>query len=95
MSFFLKSNVLFAFTGLALVLTLPHGALAQSKENTSQTAPAATSATLTGTAVDGGTKAEALPFATVLLRRAEATDTSLVATGQTSLAGAFELSKVP
>jgi ferric enterobactin receptor len=88
MSFLLNPNALFTFAGLALVLTLPHGALAQ-------TAPAAPQATITGTAVDGGPKAEALPFATVLLRRAEAADTSLVATGQTSLAGAFELSKVP
>ncbi len=87
MSFFLKTNTLFTFTGLALVLTLPLGALAQK-------APA-TAATLTGTAVDGGPKAEALPFATVLLRHAEAADTSLVATGQTTLEGAFELAKVP
>ncbi|HET9505048.1 MAG TPA: outer membrane beta-barrel protein [Hymenobacter sp.] len=88
MSFLLNPNALFAFTGLALAATLPQGALAQS-------APAATQATLSGTAVDGGAKAEALPFATVLLRRAEAADTSLVASGQTSLEGRFELTKVP
>lgn len=88
MSFFLKHNTLFAFAGLALVFALPHGALAQ-------TTPAAGRATLTGTAVDGSPKAEALPFATVLLRHAEAADTSLVTTGQTTLAGTFELSKVP
>ena len=95
MSFFLKPNTLFAFAGLALVLTLPHDALAQSKESASQTAPVAGRATISGTAVDAGAKAEALPFATVLLRHAEAADTSLVATGQTTLAGTFELSKVP
>jgi ferric enterobactin receptor len=88
MSFLLKHNALFAFSGLALVLALPHGALAQ-------TAPAATSATLTGTALDGGAKTEALPFATVLLRRAEIADTILVTSTQTSLAGTFELNKVP
>ncbi|GAB3638151.1 TonB-dependent receptor [Hymenobacter arcticus] len=59
-----------------------------------QTAPA-TRATISGTAVDGGTQAEPLSFATVLLRRAEAGDTSLVASGQTTLAGTFELPQVP
>jgi ferric enterobactin receptor len=88
MSFFLNHNALFAFTGLALAATLPQGALAQS-------APTATQATLSGKAVDGGAKADALPFATVLLRRAEAADTSLVASGQTTLEGTFELVKVP
>jgi outer membrane receptor protein involved in Fe transport len=87
MSFLLNHNTLFAFTGLALAATLPQGALAQ-------TAPSATQATLSGKAVDGA-KAEALPFATVLLRHAEAADTSLVASGQTTLEGTFELSKVP
>lgn len=59
-----------------------------------QTAPASR-ATVTGTAVDGGAKAEPLPFATVLLRHAEAGDTSLVASGQTALDGKFELPQVP
>jgi ferric enterobactin receptor len=54
-----------------------------------QTAPAGR-ATVTGTAVD-----EPLPFATVLLRHAEAGDTSLVASGQTALDGKFELPQVP
>ena len=59
-----------------------------------QTAPASR-ATVSGTAVDGGAKAEPLPFATVLLRHAEAGDTSLVASGQTALDGKFELPQVP
>jgi ferric enterobactin receptor len=88
MSFSLKINSLLPLAGFGMLLTLPQGLRAQ-------TAPAATSATVTGTAVDGGAKAEPLPFATVLLRHAEATDTSLVATGQTTLAGTFELNKVP
>ena len=60
-----------------------------------QTAPAATRATVSGTAVDGGAKAEPLSFATVLLRHAEAADTSLAASGQTALDGKFELPQVP
>jgi ferric enterobactin receptor len=60
-----------------------------------QTAPATTRATISGTAVDGGAKADPLPFATVLLRHAEAADTSLVASGQTALDGKFELPQVP
>jgi outer membrane receptor protein involved in Fe transport len=59
-----------------------------------QTTPAGR-ATVSGTAVDGGAKAEPLPFATVLLRHAEAGDTSLVASGQTALDGKFELPQVP
>lgn len=59
-----------------------------------QTAPAGR-ATVSGTAVDGGAKAEPLPFATVLLRHAEAGDTSLVASGQTALDGNFSLPQVP
>ena len=59
-----------------------------------QTAPTPR-ATVSGTAVDGGAKAEPLPFATVLLRRAEATDTALVASGQTALDGTFALPPVP
>jgi ferric enterobactin receptor len=60
-----------------------------------QTAPATTRATVSGTAIDGGAKAEPLSFATVLLRHAEAADTSLVASGQTALDGKFELPQVP
>jgi len=59
-----------------------------------QTAPA-TRATVSGTAVAAGAQAEALPFATVLLRHAEATDTSLVASSQTALDGKFALPQVP
>jgi len=59
-----------------------------------QTAPASR-ATVSGTAVDGGAKAEPLPFATVLLRHAEAGDTSLAASGQTALDGKFSLPQVP
>ncbi|RYY21473.1 MAG: TonB-dependent receptor [Cytophagaceae bacterium] len=95
MHYSLKINSLAFAASFSTWLALPHGAQAQSKEGASQTAPAATSATLTGTAVDGGAKTEALPFATVLLRRAEIADTSLVASTQTSLAGTFELAKVP
>ena len=83
-----KINAMPLSLGFTLLLGLPAGLRAQ-------TAPAATQATVTGTAVDAGAKAEPLPFATVLLRRAEAADTSLVASGQTTLAGTFELSKVP
>ena len=95
MNYSLKINSLPALASLGLLLTLPSALLAQPQQGTSQTAPAATRATLSGTAVDGGAKAEPLPFATVLLRRAEAADTSLVASGQTTLAGTFELSQVP
>jgi len=87
MDFFLKTRSLLPALSLSLVLLLPASLPAQ-------TTPA-THATLTGTAVDGGAKAEPLPFATVLLRRAEAADTSLVASGQTTLAGTFELAQVP
>jgi len=59
-----------------------------------QTAPA-TRATVAGTAVDGSPKGEPLAFATVLLRHAEAADTSLVASGQTALDGTFALPQVP
>ena len=95
MHYSLKINSLVLAASFSTWLALPSVAQAQSKEGVSQTAPAATSATLTGTAVDGGAKAEALPFATVLLRRAEAADTSLVASGQTTLEGTFALPKVP
>ncbi len=74
-------------TSLGLLLTLPLGLLAQTTPTTS--------ATVSGTAVDAGPTAAPLPFATVLLRRATATDTSLVASGQTTLAGTFELPQVP
>jgi ferric enterobactin receptor len=84
MDYSLKINSLVLAASFSTWLALPQAAQAQ-------TAPA----TLTGTAVDGGAKAEPLPFATVLLRRAEAADTSLVTSAQTSLTGAFELSKVP
>jgi ferric enterobactin receptor len=60
-----------------------------------QTAPAATRATVSGTAVDSSPKAEPLAFATVLLRHAEVGDTSLVASGQTALDGNFSLPQVP
>ncbi|WP_191906274.1 outer membrane beta-barrel family protein [Hymenobacter baengnokdamensis] len=88
MYYSLKINTLLPVASFALLLTLPAGLHAQ-------VAPAATRATITGTAVDGGAKAEPLPFATVLLRHAEAADTSLVASGQTTLEGTFELPKVP
>ncbi|MGI4874004.1 MAG: TonB-dependent receptor domain-containing protein [Janthinobacterium lividum] len=78
----LKISFLLASFGL-----LPAAAFAQ-------TAPAATRATVAGTAQDGATH-EALPFATVLLRHAEPADTSLAASGQTTLEGAFALSQVP
>jgi ferric enterobactin receptor len=84
----LNTNALLLAASFGVVLMLPLAAQAQA------TAPAAT-ATLTGTAVDGGAKAEGLPFATVLLRRAGTADTSLVASSQTTLAGTFELAKVP
>ncbi|WP_198172461.1 outer membrane beta-barrel protein [Hymenobacter ginkgonis] len=84
MNFSLKINSLLPIAGFGLLLTLPLGLRAQT-----------TPATLTGKAVDGGAKAEPLPFATVLLRHAEAGDTSLVASAQTTLEGTFELAKVP
>jgi ferric enterobactin receptor len=84
MDYSLKINSLVLAASFSTWLVLPQAAQAQ-------TAPA----TLTGTAVDGGAKAEPLPFATVLLRRAVVADTSLVTSAQTSLTGAFELSKVP
>jgi ferric enterobactin receptor len=83
MNYSLKLNSLLFLATLGLPLSL-----------TAQTAPASR-ATVTGTAVDGGAKAEPLPFATVLLRHAEAGDTSLVASGQTALDGKFELPQVP
>jgi ferric enterobactin receptor len=95
MDYSLKINSLVLAASFSTWLVLPQAAQAQSKESVSQTAPATSTATLTGTAVDGGAKAEPLSFATVLLRRAEVGDTSLVTSTQTSLAGAFELSKVP
>ncbi|MGI4760346.1 MAG: outer membrane beta-barrel protein [Janthinobacterium lividum] len=79
----LTINSLFFLASLGLPLSLA-----------AQTAPASR-ATISGTAVDGGAKAEPLPFATVLLRRAEAGDTSLVASGQTALDGNFALPQVP
>jgi ferric enterobactin receptor len=83
MNYSLKVNSLLFLATLGLPLSLA-----------AQTAPAGR-ATVTGTAVDGGAKAEPLPFATVLLRHAEAGDTSLVASGQTALDGKFELPQVP
>jgi len=83
MNFSLKVNSFLFLATLGLPLSLA-----------AQTAPASR-ATVSGTAVDGGAKAEPLPFATVLLRHAEAADTSLVASGQTTLAGTFELPQVP
>ena len=88
MSFSLKINVLLVAGAL---LAAPAALRAQ----TSPPAAAATRATLSGTAVAGGAKAEPLPFATVLLKRAEAGDTSLVASSQTTLEGKFELPGVP
>ncbi len=79
----LTSNSLLFLATLGLPLSLA-----------AQTAPAGR-ATVSGTAIDGGAKAEPLPFATVLLRHAEAGDTSLVASGQTALDGKFALPQVP
>jgi len=79
----LKINSLLFLATLGLPLSLA-----------AQTAPASR-ATVSGTAVDGGAKAEPLPFATVLLRHAEAADTSLAASGQTALDGTFALPQVP
>ena len=84
MIYSLKINLLVALAGFGL---LPLAGRAQ-------TAPTPR-ATVSGTAVDGGAKAEPLPFATVLLRRAEAADTALVASGQTALDGTFALPLVP
>jgi ferric enterobactin receptor len=83
MNYSLKLNSLLFLATLGLPLSVA-----------AQTAPASR-ATVTGTAVDGGAKAEPLPFAPVLLRHAEAGDTSLVASGQTALDGKFELPQVP
>jgi ferric enterobactin receptor len=83
MNYSLKLNSLLFLATLGLPLSVA-----------AQTAPAGR-ATVTGTAVDDGAKAEPLPFATVLLRHAEASDTSLVASGQTALDGKFELPQVP
>jgi ferric enterobactin receptor len=83
MNYSLKLNSLLFLATLGLPLSVA-----------AQTAPAGR-ATVTGTAVDGGAKAEPLPFATVLLRHAEASDTSLVASSQTALDGKFELPQVP
>lgn len=88
MDYSLKINSLVLAASFSTWLALPQAAQAQ-------TTPAASTTTLTGTALDGGAKAEPLPFATVLLRRAEVADTSLVTSAQTSLSGAFELPKVP
>ena len=79
MYYSLKINSLALAASFSTWLALPSAAQAQPKDGVSQTAPA----TLTGTAVDGGAKAEPLSFATVLLRRAEVADTSLVTSGQT------------
>jgi len=93
MRYFLKTSYLPALLALSIFgLTGPRAGHAQ-------TAPAAASsvtgrATLSGTALDG-TTTEPLPFATVLLRRAGAADTSLVTSAQTTLAGAFALADVP
>ena len=84
MSFSLKINALLA---AGLLLAAPAALLAQ-------TAPV-TQAILTGTVVEASAKAAPLPFATVLLRHAAPTDTSLVASAQTSLEGQFELPPVP
>ena len=84
MNYALKISLLLAMSGFGL---LPLAGRAQ-------TAPTP-QATVSGTAVDGGAKAEPLPFATVLLRRAEAADTALVASGQTALDGTFALPQVP
>jgi len=80
----LKINLLLFLAALALPLGLA-----------AQTAPSAIRATISGTAASGAAQAEPLPFATVLLRHAEATDTSLVASGQTALNGTFALPQVP
>ncbi|MDJ0365564.1 TonB-dependent receptor [Hymenobacter sp. H14-R3] len=91
MHYSLNINSLPVAASIGLLLTLPLAGRAQ-------TGPAATltsRATVSGTAVDGGAKAEPLAFATVLLRRTGAGDTSLVASGQTTLAGTFELPQVP
>jgi len=84
MYYALKINSLLFLATLGLPLSLA-----------AQTAPTPTRATVSGTAVDGGAKAEPLPFATVLLRHAEAADTSLVTSSQTALDGKFELPQVP
>jgi ferric enterobactin receptor len=82
----MKSNSLFpAAIGFLLMAPSPGKA---------QTVPVAT-AKVTGMAVAEAAPAVALPFATVLLRRAAPADTSLVASGQTTLAGTFELLAVP
>ncbi|MGI4734761.1 MAG: outer membrane beta-barrel protein [Janthinobacterium lividum] len=88
MRFLLTIKSLLPVAASSLLLALPLGLRAQ-------TAPATTSATLSGTAVASSASAEPLPFATVLLRHAEAADTSLVASSQTTLAGTFELRQVP
>ena len=80
MSYSLKINLLL----LLAALSLPLAGRAQTG-----------SATVSGTAVAAGPKAEPLPFATVLLRRAEAADSALVASGQTALDGTFALAQVP
>ena len=95
MNSFLKINTLTAYAGLAAGLLLAPALRAQTQGAASQAAPATTRATLRGTAAAAGAKAEPLPFATVLLKRAEAADTSLVASGQTTLEGTFELTGVP
>jgi ferric enterobactin receptor len=84
MNFSVKVNSFLFLASLGLPLALA-----------AQTAPASSRATVSGTAVDGGAKAEPLPFATVLLRHAEAADTSLIASSQTALDGTFALPQVP
>ncbi|NML63751.1 TonB-dependent receptor [Hymenobacter sp. RP-2-7] len=96
MNFSLKINALLA---AGLLLAAPVALRAQAPGSAGQTAPsplaATQGATLGGTAVEAGAKAEPLPFATILLRRAASADTSLVASGQTALDGQFALPGVP
>ena len=79
---------------LKISILLALAALSQPLAGRAQTAPTPR-ATVSGTAVAAGAQAEPLPFATVLLRRAEAADTALVASGQTGLDGTFALAQVP
>jgi len=92
MNFSLKINALLTAGSL---LASSASLLAQTPAGASQTTPVTTRATLSGTALDAGAKAEPLPFATVLLKRAGSADSTLVASGQTTLDGKFELPGVP
>ncbi len=95
MRYFLKTSCLPALSTLSILsLSAPRASRAQTAPVPAAASPAAGRATLSGTTLDG-TTAEALPFATVLLRRAGAADTSLVTSAQTTLAGAFALADVP